>query len=271
MGNITTNRIVAVAAALISAMSVARAEDAADLPFDEQYVCRNERSSAHAAAQVTPAPNDAAAVAGVERARRDLARATKGRDKYKQWLDEAVAQLEAVRAAWRTSIARRDASARTLAECIDAERSAYLARAAAKQAEKQRRAEEETAKRERVEKLMSSKPVVQLALSALVCVTNNERAGALRAIADEKKYARLGGVQNNTKIYELQQSIRESDQRVARFSRELKTRNASATRCSDPKVRQVATCITAAIEDGPCLVDDVKGPLQVVRVIEGVE
>jgi hypothetical protein len=78
-------------------------------------------------------------VARVERARADLAGATKGRDQFKRWLDEAIADLEAVRSAWRADVAKRDATAKALADCVDKERSAYLARAAAKRAEEQRR------------------------------------------------------------------------------------------------------------------------------------
>lgn len=247
--------------------SIARADN--EPPFDEGYVCHDERSIATSAAnRAARPPSDAAAVAHVERARRDLDGATKGRAQYKRWLDEAVAELKNVRAARTADIARRDTSARKLAECVEGERRNYAARAAVQAAEEERKANDKRVEIDRIERLMGSVPTVRLALSALVCLTKNDRTDALRAIADEKKYARIGGVQNNTKIYGLQQEVRAADQRTAFFLGELRKRKVTAIKCGDPTVRQIATCIRAAADEAPCLAAEVAEPLQAVRVIE---
>jgi hypothetical protein len=264
-------KLIPAAGVLLLMLSVASADSPSNPAFDERDVCLNERGRANGAADQVRAPrSEAWALAGVERARRDLAAATndRARAQYKRRLDEAVAQLESVRAATIADIAKRDETARQLSECVERERRAFLEEAAARSAEAERKANEQRAQRERIEKLMSSKPTVQLVLSAMVCVAKNDRASALRAIADEKKYARIGGVQDNAKIYELQQAVRESDQRAASLGRELKQRKSTAIKCGDPKVTQLATCITRPIEDGPCLVDDIAGPLQVVQAFE---
>ena len=173
-----------------------------------------------------------------------------------------------MRAARKAAISRRDATAAALAACIERERGAYLERDTARRGEDERKAAAGAAERERVERLMNSAPMVRLALSAMVCVTNSERADALRAIADEKKYSRIGGVQNNSKIYDLQQQVRQSDQQTALLVGDLKKRKTTAIKCADPTVKQIVACLHAAAEDAPCLVDSVAGPLEVTRAIE---
>lgn len=255
-------------------VSIVRADVADAPPFNEEYVCRNERTNARIAADRvtgTPAPDQAAMSAHVEKQCRELASATKGRkgrEACQRWRDQAVAEAENMRAARKANIATRDASAKTMADCVDKERQAHRARVDARIAEEERKAAEEADKRDRIEKLMNSAPTVRRALSALTCVAKGDRTAALRAIADEKKYARIGGVQNLSKTYDLQQEVAAADRRTAWLSGELRKRKTTAIKCGDPTVKQIATCISLAVEDDRCLVDEVAGALQVSRAFE---
>lgn len=244
--------------------------------FDEKNVCRPERSNA--TVYVVPPLDEVAISAKVEADCRHLSSAKKSlkaSEACQRWRNEAAASIEHNRAARKSAIALRDANAKKLAECVDRERRAHDERAVARKAEEDtRKADEErkiaeaTAKRERIEALLSSKPTVRLALSAMICVSKTERTAALRAIADEKKYARIGGVQNMSKIYDLQMEVRAADRHAAWLGGEMKKRKVTAIKCGDSTVKQIAACIRGAADDARCLVDEIAGPLLVVGQVE---
>lgn len=247
--------------------------------FDESRVCREERSAAAQAARtpVPARPDDVEATARVERARSDLARAKdkQSRTVAKITLDDAIVHLENVRAEWRRKASSRELTAAALKECVARERGAFDTRAEADRAEAQRRAEEsqrqadkETKERERIKSLMGHRPTLQVAISAKLCVDAGGRATALREIAAEKKYARIGGVQNMSKLYELQQDVRDYDERKVVWQRTLKQLKLKALGCKASDVKPLAVCIQQATEEPACGLPPLDEQIEAATILE---
>jgi hypothetical protein len=254
------------ACALVLLPTVARADDV----FDERQVCTSKRVDADGLARaVAEGPiNNKFRVERVEQARRDLAAAKKWRDKYKRELDEAVADLEAARAQWRQVALKRDEAAKALGECVVRERAEFDARVEARRVAAQEKADAESKRRERVVALVSDRPTMQVALSAMICVETVERAAALREIAAEKKYARVGGVQNNSKLYELQRQVRSHDERKLEWQKGLKVRKLKALGCALATVRPVVECILQPVDAPSCAESPTMDPFDLAKLIE---
>jgi hypothetical protein len=116
--------------------------------------------------------------------------------------------------------------------------------------EDQRRAEEaaeEEAKRafyaER-EALRKDPAAHVLMASAALCFFADARKHNLAQIAQEKKYAQLGGVFDKVKMYELQNNVRRSDEGTVAAKKLLGKRKAKA--CTDKEVRLLDDCYRAA-------------------------
>jgi hypothetical protein len=69
------------------------------------------------------------------------------------------------------------------------------------------------------------------------------RRDCLRSIADEKKYARLGGVQNNLKLYRERQCVRRMDAMLSPSRGYIVDgKQVVPASCNNPDVKRVLAC-----------------------------
>ena len=81
---------------------------------------------------------------------------------------------------------------------------------------------------------------VRLMLSARLCAGQERRKRAMAEIAQEKKYARIGGALNLSKLRELQDEVRTADIIVAQSNLGLKQEKAKPLSCAQEAVQQAA-------------------------------
>lgn len=91
---------------------------------------------------------------------------------------------------------------------------------------------------------LAADPVAQrLAWSANLCGALDMKAKQIAGIAQEKKYARYGGVVDATKIKGFQDWIRAADIRTERSKAALKQLKVKPLSCKDAKVAAIGNCI----------------------------
>jgi hypothetical protein len=96
-----------------------------------------------------------------------------------------------------------------------------------------------------VEKRKRDPQYVRPILSALICYQRAARTVALDEMRTEKRYSELGGVQNNVKLYALQQRVREMDEGIAESKRLLASKRWKALPCVERRVKMVVACLEA--------------------------
>jgi hypothetical protein len=117
-----------------------------------------------------------------------------------------------------------------------------------KREEEARRAEEQRAAAEHAAMVEERKRDPRYAipvLSGLLCYERAVRADALKEIRTEKRYSEIAGVQDNAKLYALQQRVREMDEGIAETTRLLASKGWKALSCAGRRVRLVVACIAA--------------------------
>ncbi len=77
---------------------------------------------------------------------------------------------------------------------------------------------------------------------ATVCIGRETKSAALTEIAKERKYARLGGMVDKEKLYELQQRVRWADEHAEADAKAIKTWKVKPLPCSSRLVREIITC-----------------------------
>lgn len=81
-------------------------------------------------------------------------------------------------------------------------------------------------------------------LSALSCVEESKKRSAIKEIKDEQSYAkRYGGMVSMTKIYGLQEEIREADKSLAGIKSTLKRTKAKNLGCKNRLVQSIVGCL----------------------------
>lgn len=129
---------------------------------------------------------------------------------------------------------QRDASDRSEAE----------ADAQAKAAER-RQAAEAAADGARVSGNAHDPKIGTVALSGAICFNGSVRAAALREIAQQKKYSKVGGALDLGAIRDQQNFVREADEGDASIRRTMTRLHFKALSCSDVRVRPVVACLAA--------------------------
>jgi len=111
-----------------------------------------------------------------------------------------------------------------------------------------------------VEKMSRDATEMHVAYSAQLCIYRRERQDTFREIAQQKKYARIGGVENVNDLYTLQQDIREKDEKISGLLADMAQKHFKALPCSSSKVAALLACMTT---DDDCS-DDMKLRQQLV-------
>lgn len=115
---------------------------------------------------------------------------------------------------------------------------------AARQAAEAKEANDQEAEAEATRRDPKAMSVV---FGAIFCYTKNLRNVALAEIAKEKKYARIGGMVNKVKLYNLQQAIRWADETEAEERKNLKGyRRVVPLGCNNASVAAVTQCLGEA-------------------------
>lgn len=137
----------------------------------------------------------------------------------------------------------RDRAADAHRECI---RKAQEAR---KEVEYERRRAErsdrEAEKERRAEATRKDRKAMAAIFGAQFCLYGQVRRDAMKEIAAEKKYARIGGVESRTKLYNLQQKIRWADEHEADERADMRRtfRGMTPLPCSRIEVLKILACV----------------------------
>lgn len=101
-------------------------------------------------------------------------------------------------------------------------------------------AEEETLK---LAAMREDPDTLRVAMSATICEYQQLRREDLTLIAEERRYAKIGGVIDMQRIHDLQDNIRSYDSVIDMFNRGLKARRLKAMSCKISDVASAASCI----------------------------
>jgi len=133
----------------------------------------------------------------------------------------------------------------------------YAEQARAAQAEKEAaRAEEQrefdrlTEERSKADLERQRDPkIMSIAASAQLCWAMDERAEALKAIAEEQRYAKRAGVVNLSSLQTSKTDLREAEESIASNKAIMKKQKWAALSCKDPLVVSVKKCLPADVLD----------------------
>ena len=190
-------------------------------PCDDQEA--NARSILQAASIVSNPEIRARKQHQAEDAMKDAARC---RAELKAQQERDLEQSRATNAAQKAEEERqRERARQQAAREAEARRIADAARAAA---EEHQRA------------LLADPDNMFLLRGAALCVDGEIRRRALGEIAAEKKYARIGGIIDNQKIYALEQRVRWADESEADNKKSFAGQRIAP--CSQPKVQLITAC-----------------------------
>lgn len=197
--------------------------------------CPSERGALNQSAQRSRNPFDTGARNAYDSARSALSsceQAAKARDrelaKAKRKADREAAEAE------RIEKGNREAAERAERERTDA---AEAARA---------QAEEDAA----TAAIKADKKKMSAIFGAGFCLLRSTRRNALQEIATQRKYSRIGGVQNNVALMQLQNILRKVDELEAKDRADLKGfRGVAPMSCKVPIVIALMFCQTT--EDRP--------------------
>jgi hypothetical protein len=118
-------------------------------------------------------------------------------------------------------------------------------REAAYQRQREARATEKAAEEARAEATRKDRKAMAAIFGAQFCLYAQIRRDALKEIAAEKKYARIGGVESRTKLYNLQQKIRWADEHEADERADMRRtfRGMTPLPCSRIEVLKILACV----------------------------
>lgn len=81
--------------------------------------------------------------------------------------------------------------------------------------------------------------------SSVRCYWLAEKADAVKELATEKRYARLGGVIDARKNYGLQLWARKADEHAAEAAQQLRAMNVAPLDCRQPHMKTISACVVA--------------------------
>lgn len=122
-------------------------------------------------------------------------------------------------------------------------------------------ADEHADREVKIAALRADKKVARLAWSAYLCAAREWRGGTLDAIAEEKKYARIGGAIDLAKMHSLQETLRSIDAWIVDAKADLRDRKLMPLSCKRDDVIELAECWDV---DGNRTCDDLRA-----AIIEG--
>jgi hypothetical protein len=158
--------------------------------------------------------------------------------------EDAMKDVARCRAQLKAQQERELEQSRAANAAQKAEEERRLARAreqSAREAEAQRVADAARAAAEEHQRALLADPDNMFILrGAALCVDREIRRRALGEIAAEKKYARVGGVVDRQKIYQLEQRVRWADETDAENKNSFAGQRIAP--CSQPKVQLITTC-----------------------------
>lgn len=202
--------------------------------FDPLSVCHDERQTADSS-KVPDAANTAAIDRLIREAENGLKHARSEQERLQQRaiLKELQAQRAEVVKDHELARRRQDADAAILESCIS-------------------KAEAE----DRVLQARLASPANrQRAVSSAVCLLDDYRSAMLKEIATEKRYSKIGGVQNNLKLLQLQNRIRTIDEYANTLRRSAKSWKVTLLKCNAKYVQPIIAC---ALNAGPCRPQEVQ-------------
>ena len=99
-------------------------------------------------------------------------------------------------------------------------------------------------------------PPDPIVLSGALCYYQGQRVRGLHEIAEQRKYAKIGGAINYTAIWQAQMFIRRQDKRIAAVRAEMRASKVRPLPCNKGEVYNLANCIyqraTGGDEDEVC-------------------
>ena len=102
-----------------------------------------------------------------------------------------------------------------------------------------------------VTQLFYSNEGQRIAASARLCELKNDREGYVTEIAKRRRYSSLGGVDDVTVLYDLQQSVRDSDDQIAEWKSRLRASKIKPIPCGNEVIKAIVSC-NAATDSGAC-------------------
>lgn len=105
--------------------------------------------------------------------------------------------------------------------------------------------------------------------SAMRCAYVYQRGDAFKEIEQQRRYARIGGVQNLGAIYHQQQIIRLSDRRIAELQTRIKDAKRSVESCAKAEIKLLTVCLYQHFNSND--LDEVCSRADVPRVIKAID
>jgi hypothetical protein len=115
-----------------------------------------------------------------------------------------------------------------------------------REAEMKRQAAEDAADDAEDEAIRNNPKAMAAIFGAEICLAQSQRKAVLDEIAKQKKYARIGGVENRLSLLQLQNTIRRADELIEKERSLIKTeplyRRVKPSPCSDAAVKLLVFC-----------------------------
>ncbi len=140
-----------------------------------------------------------------------------------------------------------DMAARAVEDCRDAIKG-DLERLDKREAEDSEQLKADRARLAQVEAVRQSPRLMSVAFGAAICAARQVRSASIAEIAKEKKYARIGGYENKSKLYELQRRIRWADEQEAAERAAAKGAHIAPFPCTNGEVKTAIACTSSGSE-----------------------
>lgn len=172
--------------------------------------------------------------------------AEESRRRTAEWeLNNAFRQQQQEDDRRRTAEKRAEDAAREEARKLAERREAEEARAALAAQQLQRRQQEAAlaaSEKQKEDAIEADPKLMRFVYGANLCTYANRRASNINEIAEERRYAKFGGVRNMAKLYRLQKGIRRADESAAQERSDMRRHKGTAAPCSNPTVKKLIAC-----------------------------
>jgi hypothetical protein len=202
----------------------------------------------------------------------DRAQARFAIKRLEQDLSSYASDLSRLKEEHARAVVAKDEATKTATECVQKARAEHERQAAAEKEAQQRELEADEAHNQEI---MSNPQNVRGGLSGLICIADMVRAQALKEIKTEKRYARVAGVQDNSKLYDLQATVRSADEAKAHYRKKLKALNLKPFSCKTSVAKSVAACVLTSDEENnvepECLEGKHSGAVEAALIVLWME
>jgi hypothetical protein len=284
--------VVVVVGLLCGAASIAAGQNSERANgFDEKGVCQAERGRVRkptdAASRLADELSSTEALASSTRtmtthfqavlrdpksSEDDRAQARLAIKRLEQDLSSYTSDLARLKEEHHRAVAAKEEATKLADECVYKARTDYDRQAdAERDAQERQLAADEAHNRD----IMSSPKNVRGGLSGLICIADMVRSQALKEIKTEKRYARVAGVQDNSKLYELQTTVRSADEAKTKYRSQLKALKLRPLGCKSAVAKTVAACVLTSDEennvDPECLEGKHSGAVEAALIVLWME